>query len=340
MQEAESPQRTRNARVVGSIMAAFVALQAIEGAMAPLSDSPPAWWNAVPLALAACGAVLLWRKRPPWRWAFASLLAAIGTLAYASFGYDEFTQTLVLVVAGVFAAALLFAYIAAFIGLWRQGRWPVKDSKPLPLPPTSAGGAQIIAELASRVRALEALGFATRASGEQADKSSHEQFVYLMHERERLVAGAYRLRAKGHYVEYTVMAAVPLPDADARLGVIDAAIPDPFPAMPGYRTFAYPGRSAAELLEIVRGLHPRLLRVEQLPTDEAFIAALKRVPDAHGRWLIDHGYLRAQVTDGAHHYTVKGAIVATLRMLWPGCSIVLALQQREANALRKRHSNE
>lgn len=335
MQGAADPERVRTARVLLTIMAAFVAWQALDAGVAPGAGSPSPWWIALPLALVGCMLAFAWRKKPSLALGYVSMLLAIGALAYANFGLGSFTGTLLAIIGGLFAVAVAFFYVAMPIIIYRRWEWPAEGSAPLLL---AAEEAEIPVELAARVQALQAIGFVLCAAGRQADRLISANLAYLMHDGEGVVAIASHVKAKGFTLEKTTMSVSSGPESGLRQGAVDVSGPDPLPHQPGIVAFEFPGRSARELLDIVRRLSARGKRTARRLGAAEFTSIGRRTNDEYLRWLIGRGYLRARAVDGVHRFTLKGALVATLRTLWPGSALLRWRRQRAADAALARSS--
>lgn len=329
MQGTTDTERVRTARAILSIMGAFVAWQALDTALAPGTGAPSAWWTAVPLALVACMLVFAWRRRPALALGYLSMLLAIGTLAYASFGHDGFTGTLVTIIAGLLAAGAAFFYVAMPVIIYRRWEWPAEGARPRLL---AAEEAEIPAELAARVQALQAIGFVLCAAGRETERLISASLAYLVHEREGVVAIASHVRTKGFALEKTTMSVPPAPESGWRLAAVDLAGPDPLPHEPGIVELEFPNRSAGELLDIVRRLSASSRHTARRLGAAELTSIGRRTNDERLHWLIARGYLRAQAVKDVHRFTLKGALVATLRTLWPGSALLLRRRQRAADA--------
>jgi hypothetical protein len=328
-----TPEQARNARVVGAIVAAILALNAIEGMFAPLAGGPAAAWNTLPLVLALGSLVLVRRKPSPRAQGFAllMLLLSVASLSFARWGFSPFTTGLTLVVAGLFAALLVAIIVGVPVAIYRALRWPTEDSEPMELP---GDDASLSAELANRITALEAIGFVPRTARRRSDPMGTETSAILIHANDRLLAVAWDLQTTAARSGGTILGALSGAGSGEQVIVTDQPGPDPFPSMPGHRTLRFPGRTAAALQDVVRRLFPPVGLGASMPPPgvEDLLANLSRGSREYRRWLIGQGYLRAQSSNGLHTPTLKGTVVALSRLLWPGRALLRRRARRDAEA--------
>lgn len=333
-QDADLAQRLRAGRAIFTILAAVLAWQAVEAMLKPLAGAPSPWWSALQFALVVCMLAFVWHRKPSLPLGYLSLLLALGAFGYANFGdrwlagTRDTIVTLVTILAGLVAAAAILLYAWTAIGLCRRAAYPRESGVPRLL---AKEGGEVPAALAGRVQALEAAGFALRAAGHEAEGQVDSSLAYLVHDREGVVATATRFEGDSLDFEFTKLIVAPDPASGTRRSVADGTGPDLFPDPPGTVALVIPGRSVESLLGVVRGLNAGNGRTPP-PSIEAFASDTKRMHDERLRWLVDRGFLRAQAVNDAHRFTLKGAFVATLRILWPGRAILRWMRRREALA--------
>ena len=333
MRTEVTPEQARNARVVGAILAAILALNAIEGMFAPLAGGPAAAWNTLPLVLALCWLVLVWRKPSPRAQGYAllALLFTVVALAYARWGFNSFTQGLAYVVAALLVAVVVAIVVAIPIAILRAVRWPAEESEPMAL---LGEDAPLPLELAGRVAALEAIGFVRRAARRREDPNCVETAVFLTHASEGVLALAWHAQMSAAQGGATILGAQSSSGSDARVTVTDQPGPAPFPSLPARGMLRFPGHSAEALLDHVRHLSPSAKGGAKgpPPNAEEVQPLSSRWSREYRHWLIAQGYIRAQPTNGMHRPTFKGAVVALARLLWPGRALLRGLDRRRADA--------
>lgn len=321
---------TENRRAAGTLLAAVVLVLSINGALDPLPGSPPVGWHALPIGLVTCALACLWRKPPHGTLGGLLVVLAVPAATYARFGFDDFTQMVIVGVLAVVGAVFLIAYLAAAVLLWRVG-WPAASASTTTTP-LSDGADAVPEALAKRVEALRAVGFVPLAHSEDAEHTSRGCVVHLLHGRLGVHASAIHAAARPKAVEMTAMTAIPRPGDHVGVVMTDAVDPFPLPDAGGTRYLALPGFSAQSLLEVVLALSPPPLRVTKLPSGEELVAVLAEPRNRLRNAYIERGYIRASVAGGVHRYRMKGLAIATVRMLWPGRAILLDRFRREADA--------
>lgn len=331
--EAEVDGRRRAARVLAALIAATMTLRLLDDRLSQ-DDGSPVWLAASVLAFAG-GVALMWRANPPWAAAFALFMTGIGASALGTFGDDAFSRIVVAFCAGVLALYVAACCVVVPIVLRIRGRWPVAGPAFEPIADAAAlAGAEPppAAALMRIVDALTAIGFMPRARTFASAPEGRFDAVLFLHGSLPVFGLAGRLVTPQKTTALLQFSVVPPAGETASCTVADALAPDPFPLKHGDRVFLFPGRSPAQLLDIVRRLSPTTARVVRMPSPDEVIDFMSHIPDERLRLLLDRGYLDSNVVEGAHRFTWKGALVAAYRSLWPASAIIRWRRRRAADA--------
>lgn len=311
--------RVTMARVVVTIVAASLVLQALSAIVDPDPAAPHPWWSLAPVGLASVALALVWRRRPDGVAAALVLFAAAAITAFTVFGDSPFAR----MAAGAIAL-LLFAFaawtcIVLPLLAWRRGRWPVDRVAFVPF----AGGPPIPQAVRDRVDALVALEFSPRLVHARAEGRFSGTIVVLAHPRRDALGIVTHIAAGGDEFVSTRLTTGRLDE----VSLVDAVAPAPFPAAPGVRVLYLPDASASVLFAHFVRVHPGA--VKAMPSDDAIAATLDGNAATDERWLVEAGYLAPGVQDETRRYTLKGGFTAVLRPSWPWYPLRRARLARE-----------
>ena len=259
-----------------------------------------AWWPGERLLLAsgALVAALLVEGSGP-------VAALAGTLATA------------------FGLALAFLHAALPLVALRRTRLPERyrlDAQPW----TAIASAASPATRAS-LDAVRALGFEPVGAGTLAAGTAVTRIVLALHPDDPAIATVSQIDDRGRATdlcEFTQLLA-----DDALLAVSTRALAETLPRPADslvFPTSATPQAAFATLRELRAG---RALRAAPRDGD-----ALARIVERYGDRLLAHwiaaGWVAREPVGGAHRLTVKGAYLATWKLLWPGRRLVAARERR------------
>ena len=218
------------------------------------------------------------------------------------FGDSAFARSVAAVVLSVLAVFYGWIYVILPLFAWRRGRWP---TEPIPLRRGSRTTQYGPKRAAARLQALRRPRLPPRLMHVRAEGSASAVIVLLVHPGARPWPPSSTSASASACTRHVAWPKRPRGAASAaRVVVTDThAGRTSFPRSPERCVLLFPdaptGHSAASLRQ-------GRAQGARAPSDERCIARWNAHMQRHDRFLVDDGYLSAEVDAGERRYTMKG----------------------------------